>query len=123
MKRFAVFLTLLLFSILANAGSTYTLCSGITTTTTSTGLSFDTPATLFGTVTGTGTVSATICIQGSMDNTNWDPRCIVTLSPNASSPAIDSYTNAYSRYAYYRCNVTAISGTGASAKVTIGVQP
>lgn len=119
----------MLFSLLfalcvpAFAASTYPVCSGITTTTTSTGIQFDTPATLFGKVTGTGSVSATICIQGSMDNTNFDPTCVVTLSPSATSPAMDSATSNYSRYAYYRCNVTAISGTGATASVTVGVQP
>ena len=116
----------LLFAIFTPAFATVSTdvtCSGITTTTTSTGRPLDTPATFFGVVTGTGTVSATICIQGSMDNTKFDSVCIVTLSPNAASPAIDSATSVASRYKYYRCSVTAISGTGASVAVTAGVQP
>lgn len=123
MKRFALFLVLLLTTLCTNAASVYNVCTGITTTTTSTGVGNDTPATYFATVTGTGSVSATICIQGSMDGTNYDPACILTLTPSATSPAMASAVSVASRYAYYRCNVTAISGTGATVKVTVGVQP
>lgn len=122
MNRIVVFLIALFLSTPLFA-RTDILCSA-TTVSTTTGAQIlgdsQSPAkTWFATETGTGAVSATVQIQGSMDNTVFDPVAVVTLSPSATSPAADSYTDTTSQYNFYRCNITAISGTGANVTVSV----
>lgn len=72
--------------------------------------------TIQGVVTGTGAVSATIEIQGSVSGTNWD--VIGTLTISGTDSASDSFTS-QDRYRFHRANVAAISGTGAAATVEV----
>lgn len=123
MKRFALFLIALFLSSPLFA-RTDILCSNVTTVSTATGVqilgdSQSPTKTWYATEQGSGSVSATVAIQGSMDNSVFDPVAVVTLSPNATAPAVDSYTDDYSQYNFYRCNVTAISGTNAAVTVSV----
>lgn len=69
--------------------------------------------------TSSGAGAATVKIQVSNDGTNWIDigEISLTLATTASS---DGFA-AYAPWAYVRANITAISGTGASVTVTIGV--
>ena len=70
------------------------------------------------TVTGTGAVSATVLIQVSNNPTTlgWIDMCTITLSGTTTDTDGCSTDSAWG---YYRANVTAISGTGAAAYVTV----
>jgi len=70
------------------------------------------------TVTGTGAVTATVAIQVSNDDTNWITLGTITLSGTTS--ATDGFTSD-APWGYVRANVTAISGTGAAVTATMGV--
>lgn len=65
-----------------------------------------------------GAGAATIVIQGSMNNTNWDTLGTISLTLSTTS-ASDSFTS-NDGYDYLRANVTDLSGTGASVTVLIG---
>lgn len=74
-------------------------------------------------VTGTGTVSATIVIEVSNDpiTQGWitstgTPLGTITLT--GTTTATDGFAT-QAAWAYYRANVTAISGTGAAVTVTV----
>ncbi|WP_295541088.1 hypothetical protein [uncultured Pseudacidovorax sp.] len=70
--------------------------------------------------TSAGAGSATVQIQGSNGASGpWDVIGTITLTLSTTI-ASDSFTS-NDRYAYLRSNVTAISGTGASVNVTMGV--
>jgi len=76
-------------------------------------------------VTGTGTVGATVVMQGSNEdatyngtNSNWVTINTFTLS--GTTTATDGYTSV-STWRYVRANVTAISGTSATVQVIMGV--
>ena len=73
------------------------------------------PSTFQATVTGTGTVSATVAIEVSNDKTNWLTLGTITLSGTAS--ATDGFFQDRVPWASIRGRVTAIAGTG--AKVTL----
>jgi len=62
-------------------------------------------------VVGTGSVTATVKVQASNDGSVWEDLGIITLSGTTS--ANDGFASVAS-WAYYRGNVTAISGTGAA---------
>ena len=66
-----------------------------------------------------GVGAATVVIQGSLNNSNYDDLATVNLTLGTTSTS-DSFTTD-DRYLYYRYNVTAISGTGASLTVNVGV--
>ncbi len=69
------------------------------------------------TVSGTGTVSATVAIEVSNDNTNFVTLGTITLSGTTS--ATDGF--AFSApWVYIRSNCTAISGTSAALSVVMG---
>lgn len=69
------------------------------------------------TVTGTGAVSATVKIEASNDLVGWLPLGTITLSgTNMASDGFPSET----MWIHLRANLTAISGTGAVATVTMG---
>jgi hypothetical protein len=71
-----------------------------------------------GTVTGTGAVTATIDVEVSTDDTNWVVMGSIVLSgTDSATDAFASDTN----WPYVRGNLTAISGTGAEATLTMGV--
>jgi hypothetical protein len=107
----------LVASSLAPAASiqTFTLCSAVITTGTSTGITLAPgPKTIQGTMTvSSGAGSATVAIEGSLDGTFYDSLGILTISDTVS----DSVTLLAPSYQFYRCNVTAESGTGKSVTV------
>lgn len=72
--------------------------------------------------TSSGAGSATLKIQGSDDGSGWDDLATLSLSGTAVCPAqiSDSVTMLASAYLNYRVNATAISGTGATARVQVG---
>jgi hypothetical protein len=82
-------------------------------------------STFQGIVTGTGTVTATVVIQGSNEDatfngakSNWATVATITLT--GTTTATDGATSV-STWRYVRSNVTAISGTGAIVEVIMGV--
>lgn len=69
------------------------------------------------TVVGTGTVSATVKIEGSNDMAAWLTLGTITISgTDAASDGFPSET----AWTHVRANLTAIGGTGAQATVTMG---
>jgi hypothetical protein len=68
-------------------------------------------------VSGTGSVSATIIIEFSNDGIYWIAGATITLSGTTS--AIDGFA-ADAGWVYERANLTAISGTGAVVTVIAG---
>lgn len=76
-------------------------------------------------VSGTGAVSATVVIQCSTDpdtaagtGSDWVTLATITLSGTTS--AVDGFA-ASANWPVYRANVTAISGTGATVEVSMGM--
>jgi hypothetical protein len=69
------------------------------------------------TVAGTGSVSATVVIEGSNDGTNFLALAAVTLS--GTNSASDGFVS-QAKWTYVRAKLTAISGTGAAVTVTMG---
>ena len=70
-----------------------------------------------GTVSGTGTVSATVVVEVSNDGIGWVNAGTITLS--GSAIASDGFGISVP-WAYLRARCTAIAGTGARVTVTIG---
>lgn len=108
-------------NVWVKCGRVYNLVAenGVTTTTTGNGLYKDAPkAAIQASVAGTGAISATVAIDVSNDNTNWINAGTITLSGTTS--ATDGFTTD-SPWKYIRARVTAISGTGATATVLMGV--
>lgn len=67
-------------------------------------------------VTGTGNVSATVVIQGSMwADGPWVDLATITVA-SAAAPATDTADRA-GPYRYHRANVTALTGTNAAVAV------
>ena len=94
---------------------------GVTTTTTGDGRYKDSPFTTFqAIVTGTGAVSATVVIDCSNDGTNWCTTPLGTITLSGTTSNADGFTTA-APWKYARARVTAISGTGATVTVTMGV--
>ena len=71
-------------------------------------------------VTGVGAVSATILIEVSNDGVNFITPGIATVTLSGTNVAVDG-TSSAAPWAFVRANVTAISGTGASVTVLMGV--
>jgi len=76
-------------------------------------------------VTGTGAVTATVLIQVSNEadtfngvKTNWITMGTITLS--GTTTATDGFTT-ICPWRYVRANVTALSGTGATVEIIMGV--
>ncbi len=66
------------------------------------------------TIAGTGTTSATVLLQASLDGMNWFTLNTFTLSnttPVVGFTSVDAWP-------FFRGNVTAISGTGATVNLT-----
>lgn len=68
--------------------------------------------------TSSGTGSATINVEGTLNGANWDVIGTITLTLGTSSTS-DSFASA-DRYTQIRGNVTNISGTGASVNLAMG---
>ena len=77
-------------------------------------------ATFQAVVTGTGTVSATVTIEYSNDGINVCSTVGGTITLSGTTTSSDGFTSS-SPWKYARANVTAVSGTGATVQVYMGV--
>jgi hypothetical protein len=97
----------------------FTLASGITTAvptqSASSGPAKSGAKSFTAKVAGTGAVTATVVVQVSNNNSDWDDLVTFTLSGTTSDNESSNFEKL--AYLYYRVNVTAISGTGASVSV------
>ena len=94
---------------------------GVTSTSTGNGVYKDSPfATFQATVIGTGTVTATVQIQCSNDGTNWCSTVLGTITLSGTTSSADGFTT-QAPWKFVRAVVTAISGTGATVQVLMGV--
>lgn len=95
--------------------------AGVTTTITGDGRYKDSPFTTFqATVVGTGAVTATVVIDCSNDGVYWCTTPLGTISLSGTTSNADGFTT-QAPWKYVRARVTAISGTGATVYVTMGV--
>lgn len=72
--------------------------------------------TFVATITGTGTFSASVQIQGSNDGTNW-VNVGTALAVSNSTPSVGLVAN--TTYKYFRATVASITGTGATVNTTM----
>lgn len=94
---------------------------GTTTTVTGSGMYKDAPFSAFqATVVGTGTVTATVILDVSNDNTYWCATPLATITLSGTTSNADGFTT-QAPFKYVRARITAISGTGATVYVTMGV--
>ena len=71
-------------------------------------------------VSGTGNVSATVQLQGSNDDINWqNAGTAITIASGASPQLGNTIVN--STWQFFRGNITALTGTNASATVTMAL--
>jgi hypothetical protein len=77
-------------------------------------------ATFHGIVSGTGAVTATITIEYSNDGVNVLSTVGGTITLSGTTTASDGFTSD-APWKYVRANVTALTGTGATAQVYMGV--
>lgn len=70
-----------------------------------------------GKVTGTGAVTATIVVEGSNENSTWVTIGTITLSGTTS--ATDGFAH-LSAWRYVRGRISALTGTGATATLVMG---
>ncbi len=100
---------------------TETLLSASTTAAAGTGVAVpaDSPLRSFvASIAGTGAVSATVAYEVSNDNgTTWAPR--LTFSLSGTTTAVLTDVDECSPFPLVRGNVTAISGTGATVKLSM----
>lgn len=96
--------------------------TGVTITGAGAFLYKDSPeATFQATVTGTGAVTATVTIEFSNDGVNALSTVGGTITLSGTTTSSDGFTTAAAPWKYWRANVTAISGTGATVQVYHGV--
>ena len=94
---------------------------GVTTTTTGQGLYKDAPKTTYQfNVSGTGAVTATVVIDVSNDGILWCATVLGTATLSGTTTSTDGFTSD-APWKYSRARVTAISGTGATVQVYMGV--
>ena len=105
------------------SGYTHNLLgAGVTTTGAGSWLYKDSPnATFQGTVVGTGAVTATITIEVSNDALYTVSTVAGTITLSGTTSHSDGFVTSNAPWKYVRANVTAISGTGATVTVTMGV--
>ena len=103
---------------------------GVTATATGTAEYKDSPNSTFqAIVTGTGAVTATVTIEVSNDprvltdsaNAAWLSTVLGTITLSGTNSSSDGFTTSNAPWKYVRANVTAISGTGATVQVYMGV--
>lgn len=104
-------------------GKTYNLLgAGVTEVSAGNAVYKDSPhATFQATVVGTGAVTASVDIEVSNDGTYWVDTVAGTISLSGTTSHSDGFTTTEAPWKYVRANVTAISGTGATVNVTMGV--
>jgi hypothetical protein len=110
-------------NVCIKSGRVYNLYTEPGTTTTSTSLSVykDSPTSTFqANVVGTGAVTATVVIEGSNDNTYWVSTVLGTITLSGTTSSTDGFTTS-APWKYVRARTTAISGTGATVQVYMGV--
>lgn len=96
--------------------------SGVTITGAGSFVYKDSPdATFQATVSGTGVVTATVTIEFSNDGTNVCSTVGGTITLSGTTSDSDGFTTQSAPWKYVRANVTAISGTGATVQVLMGV--
>ena len=71
-------------------------------------------------VTGTGAVTAVVSIEVSNDGSNWCSTPMGTISLSGTTSASDGFVT-QAPWKYVRANLSAISGTGATVQVYMGV--
>lgn len=67
-----------------------------------------------------GAFSATVDVEVSNDETNWITMGTISLAGTATTANSDGFTSD-SAWAFIRGNITAISGTGATATLVMGI--
>ena len=96
------------------------LLNGATATTTGNPASAPSPdRTYQATVVGTGSVSATVIIEGSNDGSSLSYLTIGTITLSGTTSASDGFVSTAS-WSFVRARLTAISGTGAAVNATMG---
>ncbi len=96
--------------------------SGVTTTGAGNFVYKDSPdATFQAVVSGTGAVTATVDIEYSNDGTNAVDTVGGTITLSGTTVHSDGFTSQNAPWKYVRANVTAVSGTGATVQVYMGV--
>jgi len=104
------------------SGNVHDILVDATTTSTSGWRYKDSPnATFQATVEGTGAVAATVEIQVSNDGVNACSTAAGTITLSGTTSASDGFVTQNSPWKYVRAEVTAISGTGATVSVQMGV--
>lgn len=103
-------------------GEKFTLLSAVTATGAGRHVGFSQGRCTFQAVANgsSGAYSATVVVQVSNDATNWETLGTISLSGTATTADSDGFA-ADAPWLYVRGNVTAISGTGATATLTMGV--
>lgn len=102
--------------------ASYGLYTLLTTTGTTTGTELTTgnndQRTFQAVCTGTGAVTATVVIEGSLDKTNWVT--IATLSLSGTAPQTSSYEHT-SAWTYIRARTSGVTGTSATVNVYVAL--
>ncbi len=102
--------------------ASYGLYTLLTTTGTATGTELTTgnndQRTFQAVCTGSGSVTATVILEGSLDKTNWVT--IATLSLSGTAPQTSSYEHT-SAWTYIRARTSGVSGTSATVNVYVAL--
>jgi len=107
-------------NVRVGSGTVDTVLSGATTVSDGNRVPKAAPKSAFqATVVGTGAVAATVVIEGSNDGTNWVATTLGTITLSGTTSATDGFTTD-APWMYVRARVTAISGTGATVTVLMG---
>lgn len=104
-----------------SSGRVVNILKDKTTTATGDGHYKDSPYSTFqATVVGTGSVGATVVFEVSNDNVYWCSTALATVTLSGTTSNSDGFTTA-APWKYVRARITAISGTGATVNVLMGV--
>lgn len=107
-------------NVYVRSGAVRDLLVGATTTTTGDWKFKDAPATAIqATVVGTGSVSATVVIEGSNDAVYAVSTALATITLSGTTSSSDGFVTSDSSWKYIRARITAISGTGATVNVNM----
>ena len=108
-------------NVWVKSGKVMDLQQNATTTATGDWKYKDAPnSTIQATVSGTGTVTPTVVIDVSNDGTNAVGTALGTITLSGTTSASDGFTTS-APWKYIRSRITAISGTGATVYVNLGV--
>jgi len=108
-------------NVRVKSGTVLTILGPTTTTVTGAGMFKDAPQSTFqANVVGTGAVAATVIIECSNDNVYWCSTALGTITLSGTTSSADGFTTS-APWKYVRARITAISGTGATVDVNMGV--